>query len=167
MTDLLSVAVVGSGASAGPYGIVSNTNGAFYFTTGREWPGFVTDGFGSGGSPAPYAIDPFNAISARGREEDRPVVVDGYFSEYVFPSFLPATLLLTICSQQPSRGSRQCPGRPDLRQHLLPRQQACHRRRCRRLCFCRGHGGLRPRGPQGEYLFLPFRQLVFSQLLFS
>jgi hypothetical protein len=78
-------AVVGSPAAPGPYGIVSNEASAFYFTTGREYPGFVTDGFGSGGSLAPYAIDPFNAVSARGCgwEEERPVVVDGYCVEFV------------------------------------------------------------------------------------
>jgi hypothetical protein len=86
-------AVVGSPAAPGPYGIVSNEASAFYFTTGREYPGFVTDGFGSGGSLAPYAIDPFNAVSARGCgwEEERPVVVDGYCVEFVvcFSPFSP------------------------------------------------------------------------------
>ncbi|GAA5917833.1 hypothetical protein JCM6882_000835 [Rhodosporidiobolus microsporus] len=73
--------LVGSGAGPGPYGLVSNTNGAFYYTTGRDWPGFVTNGFGSGGQAAPYAIDPFNAITARGMKEERPVFVDGYLSD--------------------------------------------------------------------------------------
>jgi hypothetical protein len=39
------------------------------------------------GSPAPYAIDPFQAITTRGRQEKRPVVVDAYLRECVlFPS---------------------------------------------------------------------------------
>ncbi|GAA5896991.1 hypothetical protein JCM6882_007325 [Rhodosporidiobolus microsporus] len=73
--------LVGSPASAGKYGIVSNSARFNYYTTDREWEGFVTNGFGSGGTPTPYAVDPFQAISARGHKEERPVVVDGYFSD--------------------------------------------------------------------------------------
>ncbi|GAA6027447.1 hypothetical protein JCM8097_007868 [Rhodosporidiobolus ruineniae] len=76
--DLL---LVGSPAGQAPYGYVSNVATSFFYTTGTQWPGFVTDGFGSGGSPVPYAVDPFNAIAARGRKEKRPVVVDAYLSD--------------------------------------------------------------------------------------
>ncbi|GAA5896971.1 hypothetical protein JCM6882_007319 [Rhodosporidiobolus microsporus] len=73
--------LVGSPASAGKYGIVSNVARFNYFTTDREWEGFVTDGFGSGGSPAPFAVDPYQGITARAHQEARPCVVDGYFSD--------------------------------------------------------------------------------------
>ncbi|GAA6027439.1 hypothetical protein JCM8097_007864 [Rhodosporidiobolus ruineniae] len=82
--DLL---LVGSPAGPAPYGYVSNLAGAFYYTTATQWPGFVTDGFGSGGSPVPYAVDPFSAIAARGRAEERPVVVDAYLSDNATEGF--------------------------------------------------------------------------------
>ncbi|GAA5831313.1 hypothetical protein JCM11251_007831 [Rhodosporidiobolus azoricus] len=92
------ITLVGSGACAGPFGIVSNTNGAFFYTTGREWPGFVTNGFGSGGQPAPYAIDPFRAISEREVQTkeagQRPTFVDAY------------------CSDDPLEGMASVPGAP-------------------------------------------------------
>lgn len=75
--------MVGSAAAPGHYGILSNLNSAVYYAPSNDYTGFVSDGFGSGGSPQPYAKDPLSAFTARGQQEDRPVVVDGYFVECV------------------------------------------------------------------------------------
>ncbi|GAA5973751.1 hypothetical protein JCM11641_005117 [Rhodosporidiobolus odoratus] len=73
--------LVGSAAAPAQYGIISNEATAFFYTSSTYIPGFATDGFGSGGSPAPYAVDPLAGITARGWKEERPVVVDGYFRD--------------------------------------------------------------------------------------
>ncbi|GAA5831261.1 hypothetical protein JCM11251_007811 [Rhodosporidiobolus azoricus] len=71
--------LVGSAASAGPYGPVSNQASFFFYTPAVEWKGFVTNGFGSGGAPAPYVIDPFRAFAEKAMHKQ--MVVDGYFSD--------------------------------------------------------------------------------------
>ncbi|GAA6063791.1 hypothetical protein JCM10212_001361 [Sporobolomyces blumeae] len=77
-----SVILVGTGATYGPYGIQSNqAESIFYYTTANSYPGAVTDGFGSGGSPAPYIVTPVEGIKARAQQADPPVFVDGYFSD--------------------------------------------------------------------------------------
>ncbi|BGP13226.1 hypothetical protein JCM10213_005004 [Rhodosporidiobolus nylandii] len=81
LKGLQDITLVGSPAGPGPYGMVSSISPLFYFNTNATYPGFVTDGFGSGGSPIPYAFDPFNEITRRAREEDRPPVVDAYLSD--------------------------------------------------------------------------------------
>lgn len=84
--DLL---LVGDAASAGPYGISSNLGTSFVYSprdanssySWEEAKGYVTDGWGSGGSPAPYVVDPFQGITRRSQEEERPTAVDGYFNK--------------------------------------------------------------------------------------
>jgi beta-glucosidase len=80
--DPRSIILVGSAASEGRYGIISNqASGIFYYTPTAEYIGAVTDGFGSGGSPAPYVVTPLEGIKSRAYEADPPIFVDGYYSE--------------------------------------------------------------------------------------
>lgn len=60
-----------------------NNNPAEAAMPHSDFTGFISDGFGSGGSPQPYSKDPLSAFTARGQQEERPVIVDGYFSECV------------------------------------------------------------------------------------
>jgi len=85
--DLL---LVGSSAAPARGGVLSNIGFDFMGSTEADFTGWNSDGYGSGGSPAPYNLDPIAAITARGRKEERPVVVDYYTYECVlFPcSFL-------------------------------------------------------------------------------
>ncbi|GAA5936851.1 uncharacterized protein JCM15063_000080 [Sporobolomyces koalae] len=79
-----SVVLVGSGATDGKYGIVSNqASSIFYYTPQAEYFGSITDGFGSGGSPVPGAlhVTPLEAIKDRARQQDPPMFVDGYYSD--------------------------------------------------------------------------------------
>ncbi|BGP29001.1 hypothetical protein JCM10296v2_000737 [Rhodotorula toruloides] len=59
LKNLQDLILVGSAAAPAHYGILSNLNSVVY--------------------PQPYAKDPLSAFTARGQQEDRPVVVDGYF----------------------------------------------------------------------------------------
>ncbi|GAA5871175.1 hypothetical protein JCM16303_001715 [Sporobolomyces ruberrimus] len=80
--DPRSIILVGSAASEGRYGIISNqASGIFYYTPTAEYIGAVTDGFGSGGSPAPYVVTPLEGIKSRAYEADPPIFVDGYYSD--------------------------------------------------------------------------------------
>lgn len=47
----------------------------------EEAKGYVSDGWGSGGSPSPYIVNPYQGITARGMQQERPVIVDGYFNK--------------------------------------------------------------------------------------
>jgi hypothetical protein len=70
-----------------------------YYSPENSYPGFITEGFGSGFSPSPYAIDPFNALTERARLRKEATVVDGYFSECVLLSpFLPVFLVVLTSS---------------------------------------------------------------------
>ncbi|BGP48137.1 hypothetical protein JCM10450v2_004009 [Rhodotorula kratochvilovae] len=73
--DLL---LVGSSAAPAPIGILHNTGFALAATADADFSGYSSDGYGSGGSPVPYNLDPTAAITARGRKEATPVVVDYY-----------------------------------------------------------------------------------------
>ncbi|GAA5897096.1 hypothetical protein JCM8208_006169 [Rhodotorula glutinis] len=73
--DLL---LVGSSAAPSPIGIMHNIGMDLAGSPDADFSGVSTDGYGSGGSPAPYNLDPIAAITARGRKEERPVVVDYY-----------------------------------------------------------------------------------------
>lgn len=85
-TDETRNAVVGSAAAPARFGIFGNLP-IIAGTPSLRVQGFLGDGFGSGTSEEPYAVDPLSAFTARGRQEKRPVVVDGYYSECVpFPS---------------------------------------------------------------------------------
>jgi len=83
--DLL---LVGSSAAPSPIGIMHNLGMDLAGSPDADFSGTSTDGYGSGGSPAPYNLDPIAAITARGRKEERPVVVDYYTYEYVLLSLL-------------------------------------------------------------------------------
>ncbi|BGP22174.1 hypothetical protein JCM10295v2_001052 [Rhodotorula toruloides] len=61
-TDIL---IVGPQAVPGPYDITSNFASAFFAVPTNDYNGKITDGFGSGGSPAPYAVDALTGISER------------------------------------------------------------------------------------------------------
>ncbi|GAA5851073.1 hypothetical protein JCM8547_009174 [Rhodosporidiobolus lusitaniae] len=81
LVDPVDLILVGSAAGPGPFGAVSNLAGAIYYNTDIDYPGAVTDGFGSGGAATPYVVDPLQGITARGlKHTPRPVVVDGYLS---------------------------------------------------------------------------------------
>ncbi|GAA5898876.1 hypothetical protein JCM8208_005418 [Rhodotorula glutinis] len=73
--DLL---LVGSSAAPARSGILSNIGFDFMGSSEADFTGWNSDGYGSGGSPAPYNLDPTAAITARGRKEERPVVTDFY-----------------------------------------------------------------------------------------
>lgn len=89
-TDIL---LVGDSASTGPYGMLSNIGNLMVYNTvnanssysWEEAKGYVTDGWGSGGSPAPFIVDPFEGMKARAQKEAeagrRPPIVDGYFNK--------------------------------------------------------------------------------------
>ncbi|BGP04927.1 hypothetical protein JCM10049v2_000729 [Rhodotorula toruloides] len=70
--------LVGSAAAPGRFGIFGNVP-IVAGTPSLIVEGFLGDGFGSGTSEEPYAVDPLSAFTARGRQEKRPVVVDGYY----------------------------------------------------------------------------------------
>ncbi|GAA5850833.1 hypothetical protein JCM8547_009100 [Rhodosporidiobolus lusitaniae] len=74
---LMDLILVGSPASVGSHGIISNQ-----FWWGQPpMNGFWTDGQGSGSNAVPYIVEPFTGIKDRARKQSRPVVVDGYFSD--------------------------------------------------------------------------------------
>ncbi|GAA5973727.1 hypothetical protein JCM11641_005103 [Rhodosporidiobolus odoratus] len=73
--------LVGSAASAARYGQPDNLAAMFYITNETFIDGFISEGFGSGGSTSPYAIDPLAGIRARAMKQERPTYVDGYFSD--------------------------------------------------------------------------------------
>ncbi|TNY18660.1 glycoside hydrolase [Rhodotorula diobovata] len=73
--DLL---LVGSSAAPAQSGILHNLGFDYAGAVNPDFSGYSSDGYGSGGSPAPYNLDPTAAITARGRKEETPVVVDYY-----------------------------------------------------------------------------------------
>lgn len=75
--------VIGSPAAPSRFGILNNLP----FTFNVPWTpyqGVLSDGFGSGSSPAPYVVDPLTGFVIRGLQEERPINIDGYYSECVF-----------------------------------------------------------------------------------
>jgi beta-glucosidase len=77
-----SLILVGSAATEGRYGSLSNqASSIFYYTPNATYVGALTDGFGSGGSPTPYVVTPLEGIKSRARQADPPIFVDGYYSE--------------------------------------------------------------------------------------
>jgi len=80
--DIRSIVLVGSGAGEGRFGIISNqAQVIFDYTPAQEYIGQITNGFGSGGSPAFYTVTPIEGIRARAMKADPPIFVDGYYSE--------------------------------------------------------------------------------------
>lgn len=82
LADLLRI-VIGSPAAPSRFGILNNLP----FTFNVPWTpyqGVLSDGFGSGSSPAPYVVDPLTGFVIRGLQEERPINIDGYYSECVF-----------------------------------------------------------------------------------
>jgi hypothetical protein len=53
----------------------------FWNSASAPYSGVVTDGFGSGSSPAAYVTDPLTGFVAAGKEMDPPVAIDGFFSD--------------------------------------------------------------------------------------
>lgn len=53
----------------------------FWNSASTPYSGVVTDGFGSGSSPAAYVTDPLTGFVAAGKEQDPPVAIDGFFSD--------------------------------------------------------------------------------------
>lgn len=53
----------------------------FWHQPWRPYAGVISDGFGSGGSPSPYIVDPLSGFVAAGKKQERPVAVDGFFSD--------------------------------------------------------------------------------------
>ncbi|GAA6000877.1 hypothetical protein JCM10207_004702 [Rhodosporidiobolus poonsookiae] len=84
LNNLQDLALIGSAAAPAPWGINSNLNYLLYDRPVKSWPGLITDGFGSGGKPTAYATSPLEAITARAWEEERPILVDGYYSDDPF-----------------------------------------------------------------------------------
>ncbi|GAA5989277.1 hypothetical protein JCM5350_005057 [Sporobolomyces pararoseus] len=77
---LRDLILVGSAATYGPYGIVSNeVPSIIYNTIGTDYRGQITGGFGSGGVYSPYTSTPIEAITARARKASPPIFVDGYY----------------------------------------------------------------------------------------
>ncbi|GAA5901720.1 beta-glucosidase [Sporobolomyces salmoneus] len=77
-----SILLVGSAAGEGRYGIISNQAASiFFYTPDAPYVGAITNGFGSGGSPAPYVVTPLQGIQERAREMDDFTFVDGYYSD--------------------------------------------------------------------------------------
>ncbi|BGP00866.1 beta-glucosidase, glycoside hydrolase family 3 protein [Rhodotorula toruloides] len=74
------ILIVGPQAVPGPYGITSNFASAFFALPTNDYNGTITNGLGSGGSPAPYVVDPLTGISERARKQDPPAYVDWYYS---------------------------------------------------------------------------------------
>ncbi|GAA6000823.1 hypothetical protein JCM10207_004676 [Rhodosporidiobolus poonsookiae] len=81
------IALVGTGAGPGPFGIVSDVTSTQRYTNATDFPGFVTGGFGSGGSPTSYVVTPLEGIQTRARKLSPPAVVDGYYSDYPSDGF--------------------------------------------------------------------------------
>jgi len=80
--DIRSIVLVGSGAGEGRYGIISNqAQVIFDYTPAQDYVGQITNGFGSGGSPAFYTITPIEGIRSRAMKSDPPIFVDGYYSD--------------------------------------------------------------------------------------
>ncbi|GAA5850930.1 hypothetical protein JCM8547_009134 [Rhodosporidiobolus lusitaniae] len=84
--DLKDLILVGSPAGTGQYGIVSNVA----FWGHPDLPGMWTDGYGSGSTGVAYQTDPFTGITHLAREQDRRVVVDGYFSDNATEGTIPS-----------------------------------------------------------------------------
>ncbi|GAA6009883.1 hypothetical protein JCM11491_000851 [Sporobolomyces phaffii] len=77
---LRDIILVGSAATYGAFGILSNeVPSIIYNTPSTDYRGQVTGGFGSGGVYAPYTVTPVEAITARGRKASPPIFVDGYY----------------------------------------------------------------------------------------
>ncbi|BGP29379.1 hypothetical protein JCM10296v2_001118 [Rhodotorula toruloides] len=66
--------------SRAQYGITSNFASAFFALPTNDYNGTITNGLGSGGSPAPYVVDPLTGISERARKQDPLAYVDWYYS---------------------------------------------------------------------------------------
>ena len=73
-------AVIGSAAAPSKFGILNNLN-MFWNKPSSPYSGVVTDGFGSGSSPAAYITDPLTGFVAASKEQDRHVAIDGFFSD--------------------------------------------------------------------------------------
>ncbi|GAA6061711.1 hypothetical protein JCM10212_004943 [Sporobolomyces blumeae] len=81
---LRDIILVGSSATYGPYGTVSNeVPSILYFTLPPTTPytGQITGGFGSGGVWAPYVSTYVEGITTRARKASPPIFVDGYYSD--------------------------------------------------------------------------------------
>lgn len=82
--DLL---LVGSGARPAPYGYIANLNAVPFYAPSSNYEGWNSNGYGSGGSPQAYSIDPLMAFVERGSQDQ--VAVDYYGSECVHISLQP------------------------------------------------------------------------------
>ncbi|GAA5980421.1 hypothetical protein JCM10908_001649 [Rhodotorula pacifica] len=74
------IALIGSPAAPSRFGILNNLP----FTFNVPWTpyqGVISDGFGSGSSPAAYVVDPLTGFIVRGLQEERPINIDGYYSD--------------------------------------------------------------------------------------
>lgn len=82
-----TILLVGSAAGEGRYGIVSNqASPIFFYKPDAPYIGTISDGFGSGGSPAPHVITPLRAIQDRAAKSDDFIFVDGCECTPVAPS---------------------------------------------------------------------------------
>ncbi|TKA55460.1 hypothetical protein B0A53_02386 [Rhodotorula sp. CCFEE 5036] len=80
LRNVRDVALIGSAAAPSKFGILNNLN-MFWNSASAPYSGVVTDGFGSGSSPAAYITDPLTGFVAAGKEMDPPVAIDGFFSD--------------------------------------------------------------------------------------
>ncbi|GAA5934220.1 hypothetical protein JCM3775_006940 [Rhodotorula graminis] len=74
--DLL---LVGSAARPAPYGYIANLNAVPFYAPSSNYEGWNSNGYGSGGSPQPYSIDPLMAFIERGSKDQ--IAVDYYGSD--------------------------------------------------------------------------------------
>lgn len=85
---LRDIILVGSAATYGAFGIVSNeVPSIIYNTPSTDYRGQITGGFGSGGVYSPYTVTPVEAITARGRKASPPIFVDGYYDNNATAGF--------------------------------------------------------------------------------
>lgn len=148
--------VIGSPAAPSRFGILNNLP----FTFNVPWTpyqGVLSDGFGSGSSPAPYVVDPLTGFIVRGLQEERPINIDGYYSECVCGGpqgiELKSIALTSLPLQRSLGGNLPC----RREKHFRPRYQA--HVRVQGLCLCRGGrerklGPEEPRGMRDAHLFL-------------
>ncbi|GAA5980274.1 hypothetical protein JCM10908_001595 [Rhodotorula pacifica] len=80
LKNVRDVALIGSAAAPSKFGIL-NSLSMFWNKPSSPYSGVITDGFGSGSCPAPYISDPLTGFIAAGKEQDRPVAIDGFFSD--------------------------------------------------------------------------------------
>ncbi|GAA5953317.1 hypothetical protein JCM8115_000490 [Rhodotorula mucilaginosa] len=80
LQNVRDVALIGSAAAPSKFGILNNLN-MFWNKPSSPYSGVVTDGFGSGSSPAAYITDPLTGFVAASKEQDRHVAIDGFFSD--------------------------------------------------------------------------------------